>query len=196
MLSLYSESAPTALDLNVADPIHLFNRLARHLPLAPFSFEDDGKYRHHFGVSGCGFGDVIIYLGIPQKFKAAKIFEVGSGSSSVFVLDTLKASGLNTVCIFIDPYPARLYQPVGTVQAPHTIIETLVQHINLTILDALEANEILFINSLYVVNAGSDVHFEITAMLPRLKPGGIVRFRDVYRPFNWGNKWVFVSGNL
>ena len=54
----------------------------------------------------------------------------------------------------------------------------------------LEVNDILFIDSSHVVKTGSDVHFELTELIPRLRPGVVVHFHDIFYPFEYPKAWV------
>jgi hypothetical protein len=55
----------------------------------------------------------------------------------------------------------------------------------------LERNDILLIDSTHVMKTGSDVHFELFHLLPRLKPGVLVHVHDVVFPFEYPTQWVF-----
>lgn len=50
----------------------------------------------------------------------------------------------------------------------------------------LERDDILFIDSSHTVKPGGDVNFLIMEVLPRLRPGVIVHFDDIYLPFDYG----------
>ena len=50
---------------------------------------------------------------------------------------------------------------------------------------ALEAGDILFIDSSHVVAIGSDVIYLYLEVLPRLAPGVVVHAHDIFMPFNY-----------
>jgi hypothetical protein len=52
---------------------------------------------------------------------------------------------------------------------------------------------VLFIDSTHVSKAGSDVNHELFEILPRLKPGVLVHFHDVFWPFEYPEAWTFES---
>lgn len=54
----------------------------------------------------------------------------------------------------------------------------------------LEESDILFIYSPHVVKTGSDVHFVLTELLPRLRPSVAVHFHDIFYPFEYPKTWV------
>ena len=55
---------------------------------------------------------------------------------------------------------------------------------------ALEANDIVFIDSSHVVKIGSDVVYEFLELLPRLKAGVMVHFHDIFLPAEYPKSWV------
>ena len=64
-----------------------------------------------------------------------------------------------------------------------------VQQVPLSILDALQADDILFIDSTHVLRTGSDLCFELFEILPRLSPI-LVHFHDMFWPFEYPRSWV------
>ena len=53
------------------------------------------------------------------------------------------------------------------------------------IVNKLSENDILFIDSTHTVRPGSDVNYLILEILPRLNPGVIVHFHDIYLPYDY-----------
>ena len=49
---------------------------------------------------------------------------------------------------------------------------------------------ILFIDSSHVVSYGSDTVYELTAILPILKPGVLVHIHDIFLPYDYPSDWV------
>lgn len=187
---IFRRQAPAEIDLNTAGQLQLLTRLARHFPAAPFPERPDGQFRYYYTGSGYGYGDAVIYWSMLNEFRPSRIIEVGCGLSSILALDTIKLLDLPTGCTFIDPYPERFYRLAGTLEPGHQVIDQPVQRIDLSILDALGHDDILFIDSSHIVKTGSDVHFELTEMLPRLKPGVLIHFHDIPYPFEYGYRWV------
>lgn len=71
------------------------------------------------------------------------------------------------------------------------VIPARLQDVDLAEFDALEANDILFIDSTHVSKVGSDVNRIVFEVLPRLKPGVHVHFHDIFYPFEYPAQWVF-----
>jgi len=124
-----------------------------------------------------------------------RIIEVGSGYSSAVMLDVcteLRAHGIRCPKLdFIEPFPERLR---GLLREGDdgdcTIWEQEVQDVPLELFDALEANDLLFIDSSHVIKTGSDLWFLFFHALPRLKPGVWVFLHDITWPMEYPQSWV------
>jgi hypothetical protein len=68
-------------------------------------------------------------------------------------------------------------------------VETPIQHVDMSVVDRLVANDILFVDSSHVSKAGSDVNHILFELLPRLSPGVLVHFHDVLYPFEYPKEW-------
>jgi hypothetical protein len=85
--------------------------------------------------------------------------------------------------VSIDPNPDRFLRNgrEGTViQIPKAI-----QDMDLRLINELESGDILFIDSSHIIAVGSDVVCEYLEILPRLKPGVIVQFHDIFLPSDY-----------
>jgi hypothetical protein len=51
--------------------------------------------------------------------------------------------------------------------------------------EELGAGDLLFIDSSHTVRPGSDVNYIVLEVLPRLRPGVIVHFHDIYLPYDY-----------
>ena len=72
-----------------------------------------------------------------------------------------------------------------------TLIEKPVQEIDLEIFYELEANDIAFFDSTHVSKCNSDVNLIFFDILPRLKPGVLVHFHDIFYPFEYPKEWIY-----
>ena len=131
-------------------------------------------------------GDAICLANFLRELKPKRYIEIGNGFSSACALDTIESCDLGTDCLFIDPYPTRLRYPLGS----HRSIKARVQDVPLTVFDQLEQGDILFIDSTHILKTGSDLHYELFHILPRLRPGVFIHFHDVFYPFEYPPEWV------
>lgn len=134
-----------------------------------------------------GIKDGICLYNFFSELKPARFIEIGSGHSSSCVIDTIESFGLSTKCTFIEPYPERLTDLLRR----HTLIERRAQLVDLSLFDDLERGDILFIDSTHVLKTGSDVHYELFSILPRLRSGVFIHFHDIFFPFEYPHTWIF-----
>ena len=69
------------------------------------------------------------------------------------------------------------------------LVRKKVEDIDLTIFQQLEAGDILFIDSSYIIRPGGDVTFEILNILP-VKKGELVHFHDIFTPADYPVDWL------
>lgn len=154
-----------------------------------------GDYRYRAINDFFGFGDALMFSGMIQLFKPKRIIEVGCGWSSACAVDTIDKK-LNGQCklTFIEPHPERLQDAVGLMPSYASVIAAPIQDVPLERFDALDKNDILFIDSTHIVKTGSDVCHEVFNVMPRLKPGVIVHFHDIFWPFEYPRYWAVDQG--
>ncbi|MBM3392172.1 MAG: class I SAM-dependent methyltransferase [Betaproteobacteria bacterium] len=100
-----------------------------------------------------------------------------------------KAGAIHT---FIEPYPKLLMSMLKSEdQARCRIIPSRLQDVPLDEFAALEANDILFIDSTHVGKVGSDVNRVFFDILPRLNKGVYIHFHDIFYPFEYPKAWIF-----
>src|SRR5450756_1321944 len=118
-----------------------------------------------------------------------------SAASDVYkrqMLDTVERFQDDGVRLtFIEPYPGRLRSLLRAEDAKScTIVEKTVQNADLNLFTALEAGDILFIDSSHVSKAGSDVNYLLFEIFPRLKPGVWIHIHDIFSGFEYPDAWL------
>jgi predicted O-methyltransferase YrrM len=188
---------PEAIELNDRSQIDLLNKLSFYLKDVNIVKEPEKGRRYYSNNSYFKFTDAIILKGMIGVFRSEKIIEVGSGFSSAVMLDMLdEHPELNTQLCFIEPHPDRLNSLISNQDRQKTkIYNDNVQKIPLTIFEALNQNDMLFIDSSHVSKTGSDLNYLIFKILPRLKKGVIIHFHDVFYPFEYPLEWVKAGRN-
>lgn len=171
--------------------ISLWNDLLPHFRNMPFSGEARPGLRYRLDNPAYSWGDGSVLHAMIAHVKPRRIIEVGSGWSTVCTLDTID-SRLDRRCDFtvIEPFPELMWQLVASGSAPSRVIPSQIQQVPLETFDELEENDILFIDSTHVVRTGSDVCHEVFEVLPRLKPGVLVHFHDIFWPFEYPRMWA------
>lgn len=138
-----------------------------------------------------GESDGAVYHSMLRSLRPKTVIEVGSGFSSAIALDVRDQDlpGLNL--IFIEPYPERLLSLLQERdRASTTLHRKAVQDVPIEVFDALERDDILFIDSTHVSKPGSDVNWLLFRVLPRLKPGVVVHVHDIFYPFEYRDSWL------
>jgi hypothetical protein len=180
------------VDLNEQGIMATFDRLARHFDEIDFPEAKAPTHRYYFQNDFYNYGDAMLLSAMVREFQPPRIIEVGSGFSSAVLLDTLDAMNAGQIkCTFIEPYPERLRLLLRTQDERRVeIIESPIQSVPLSIFEGLEAGSLLFFDTTHISRTGSDVNHEIFQILPRLKPGVIVHFHDVFDQFEYPASWV------
>lgn len=133
-----------------------------------------------------GFSSAALLHAMIRSFLPRRMVEVGGGYSSLISLAALKANGPDWHFTSIEPYPAAwLREALAREGQRAALIERQAQSLDPALFEALEENDILFIDSSHVSNLASDVNFLFLRVLPRLKPGVIVHVHDVYLPYEY-----------
>jgi hypothetical protein len=159
----------------------------------PFGDLSDSENRYGYRSGPYPYGDAIMLRAIIGHYRPRRIIEIGSGASSVCMLDSAEHAGLDDFQLTcIEPFPTRLRSLLRPGDERHVVIhERGVQGMPLGLFQELEANDILFIDSTHVLKTGSDVHYELFHILPTLKPGVLVHFHDCRYPFEYSRQLVF-----
>jgi len=138
------------------------------------------------------YADAITLRTMIHHLQPRRIIEIGSGYSTACMLDSAEHMGLTNLQITcVEPNAERLRSVLRAADSKIVnIIEDLVQNVPPSAVDELEPNDILFIDSSHVLKTGSDVHYEIFHLLPRLKKGVVVHFHDIMYPFEYPDEWI------
>lgn len=180
------------IDLRVQEQLNLLQTFATFYPELPFPEAPSPEYRYYLKAEYFPYTDGIILYSMLRYFKPKKVIEVGSGFSSAAMLD-INDCFLNreTKFTFIEPYPDRLNRLLSEQdKQQHEIIEQFVQDVNLEHFETLDSGDVLFIDSSHVVKVGSDVSRLLFHVLPRLKPGVIIHFHDIFCGFEYPKDWI------
>jgi hypothetical protein len=151
------------------------------------------EFRYYVNNDMFGIGDAIVLSAFLSHFKPANWIEVGSGFSSAILLDTLdRDSTLKTKVVFIEPNTDRLEALIRQEDRERvSIIKSIVQDVPLETYEILGAGDVLFLDTTHISKTGSDVNHEVFQILPRLKPGVIVHFHDVFDVLEYPDEWIY-----
>jgi glycosyltransferase involved in cell wall biosynthesis len=193
-------SALPGLDMNDDVPLrmmkHIFppflDEFRERFPLYKKEGADPDFYLINGGYMAV---DAHVYYCLIRQNRPRRILEIGVGNSTLLAIAANaynEKDGRRACLTSVDPYPWELFR--GGYPGLDELIDRRVQEVPLATFEALEADDILFIDSSHVIRSGNDVHFEFLEVLPRLKPGVLVHVHDVSLPKPYPK--VYFDNNL
>ena len=130
--------------------------------------------------------DAAAAYAIVRDTRPKKVVEVGCGHSTRFLARAVADGGLATRITAIDPEPRASLAGLEV-----RWLKQKVQEVDITLFAALEANDILFIDSSHQLQAGSDVEHLFLRVLPSLKSGVRIHFHDIFLPADYPREWAW-----
>lgn len=132
--------------------------------------------------------DAAVLYAMVRTAKPRQIIEIGAGHSTRFMVRAVADGGLATRITTIDPAPRRSPEVL-----PVDFENCRVQDVALERFDVLESGDILFVDSSHKYAPGSDVAFVLDEVLPRLRPGVLLQFHDIFLPGGYPVDWAWRS---
>lgn len=179
------------LRLNEDVQLRLLEEFAGLYADMPFKEEKTPGLRYHFDNIWFRHTDAVVLYCMIRHLRPRRIIEIGSGFSSLVMLDTNEVHFENSIsCTCIDPDMGRLVPALKPGDMDRvTVVDRQVQKVDLGIFDDLDGRDILFIDSSHVTKTRSDVNRIVFEVLPRLREGVHVHFHDVFYPFEYPEQW-------
>jgi hypothetical protein len=179
------------IDLRPKAQRSYYEDLLNRFPVLPFPSQPAEGYRYFTDNGWFEFSDALTLSGVIRKEKPRRIVEIGSGFSTAVTLDTLNHTKHSPALTFIEPFPDRLNALLlPEDKAAASILVKPVQEVPFSVFDQLDTQDILFIDTSHVAKVGSDVTFILLRVLPRLRPGVIIHFHDMFYPFSYPVSWI------
>jgi hypothetical protein len=191
LFDLEKTSLP-GIELQIDRQAQLLDILGGFINGIPFQENRSEGFRYHFRNEYFSWADGVTLFCMLRYLRPKRVIEVGSGHSSALMLDTNdRFLGRNVDFTFIEPNPERLESLIwATDRSKTTIFRQAVQETPMSVFEALQSGDILFVDSSHVSKTGSDVNFLLFEVLPTLAQGVHVHFHDVFHPFEYPKAWV------
>jgi predicted O-methyltransferase YrrM len=147
---------------------------------------DSGSDEFHLDNGYYFRGEAEVLYAIIRRHTPRQVLELGGGFSTLVSAEACVANaraGNATQMTSVDPEP-RTPLPerlAGTVRREVTDARELPLERFL----ALEADDVLFIDTTHTVKRGSEVNRLVLEVLPRLRPGVLVHFHDIFLPYEY-----------
>ncbi|MCU0285011.1 MAG: class I SAM-dependent methyltransferase [Acidobacteria bacterium] len=187
------ESELPGLEMNEKMQIHflkdIFPKYAHE-----YIFPDDSynKYAFNFKHASIVSFDAEVLHSFIREFKPKRIFEIGSGSTTLLITQAVSLNENNGITIAHDPYPVQLQEP-GKIPGLTKLDKRKAETIEPGYFSRLEENDILFIDSTHALKIGGDVRHLYLEVIPRLKKGVLIHFHDILFPKEYFKDWVLTN---
>jgi len=190
IFSINSKAIP-GVELNEENQLTLLTKFEQYYPEIPFK-DSKNERRYYYNNGFYLHSDAIFLYSMIRYFHPKRIIEIGAGFSSAAMLDSVDSLGFqDTEFTFIDPFPDRLKSLLRKEDYLRcTIIEERLEDVDVTIVDQLTDNDILFVDSSHVCKTGSDVNKIILEILPKLNRNVLIHFHDIFFPFEYPKSWI------
>ena len=135
-------------------------------------------------------GDAEFLYNLIRLKKSARVFEIGSGNSTLMAMKAIKNNqkeilGYKCKHLCIEPYEMPWLEKTDV-----TVVRQRVEDVDKAIFSELASGDILFIDSSHIIRPQGDVLFEYLELLPSLKKGVIVHIHDIFSPRDYLKEWV------
>ncbi len=158
-------------------------------------WDNNGKdYKYFFDNESFSGGDADILYSMIRKYKPHKIIEIGSGYSTLMIIEALdankqeaEAQGESYYCehTCIEPYEMPWLEKTTA-----KILRSKVEEIDKSVFTSLQENDILFIDSSHIIRPQGDVLKEYLEILPLLQKGVLVHIHDIFTPRDYADDWL------
>lgn len=188
--SLSRERSLPGIDWNVEEQLRVLDALHFSGELEDVPQSAPGGLEFYMNNGSFVSGDAEYWYQLIRLKKPKRIFEIGSGNSTLMAIRALRRNqgedaSYNCKHVCIEPYPMPWLQ-----ELPVTLIREKVEDIDAGFFSELEENDVLFIDSSHVIRPQGDVLYEYLELLPILGKGVIVHVHDVFSPRNYPAQWL------
>jgi hypothetical protein len=128
--------------------------------------------------------DAMALMSFIARNKPRTYFEVGSGYSTVAARHAVKALGLNTRIVSVDPKPRADIDTLCD-----TVIRAPFEELMPENYRVIESGDVVFIDNSHYCFQGSDATTVFLDFIPSLPVGVVVGIHDVFLPFDYPDVW-------
>ena len=131
-------------------------------------------------------GDAELLYAMVRRHRPERMIELGSGFTTLVAAEACERNAVDgAACRYdvYDPYPRDLVP--GDAAFPTSTHEQRAQDVPVAAFDALAGGDMLIVDTTHVVKMGGDVNRVILDVLPRLAPGVLVHFHDIWLPWEY-----------
>lgn len=139
------------VDLNVEGQMETVGAVAPFCADQPFTELSAARFKvpnDNFSI-----GEAVLYYGFLRWLRPSRVVEVGSGYTTAVLLDTLdREDQPATAVTCVEPHPELMQSLLRPGDAARLrIVASELQDVDFAVFDALEANDLLFVDSTHVM---------------------------------------------
>ncbi len=178
------------IDWNIDKQLMLLDSFTATSELERYNVHSDDELQFSFENSAFNSGDAEFWYQLIRLKKPSRIFEIGSGNSTLIAIDAIKQNmaedpGYKCKHVCIEPYEMAWLEKTGV-----EVLREKVEDVDVNFFRELEENDILFIDSSHIIRPEGDVLFEYLELLPQINRGVIVHVHDIFSPRNYLKEWL------
>jgi hypothetical protein len=175
---------------NVAEQLDLLKRCRFQTELESMPASKNGDLAFDFDNVAFGGGDADFLYNMIRLKKPARIFEIGSGHSTLMAIEAIDRNkkenpGYSCKHLCIEPYEQPWLERAGVI-----VVRQRVEELDVAFFSELEKDDLLFIDSSHVIRPQGDVLFEYLELLSSLKTGVVVHIHDIFSPGDYPEVWI------
>jgi hypothetical protein len=134
--------------------------------------------------------DADVLYAMARALKPDRIVELGSGFTSLVLAQACvrnREEGSPVLYSAFDPYPGVASPPPPGLDE---LALTPAQEVPAETFESLGAGDLLVVDTTHTVKIGGDVNHIVLDVLPRLRPGVVVHFHDIFLPWEYPRPWL------
>lgn len=135
-------------------------------------------------------GDAEFWYQLVRLKKPRRIFEVGSGNSTLAAIQAIRRNQVEDSAYACKHVCIEPYEMPWLERTTASVVRKKVEDVDVTFFSELEEDDVLFIDSSHIIRPEGDVLFEYLELLPTLNRGVIVHVHDIFSPRNYPEQWL------
>ena len=188
--ALFQDRRLTGVNWNVPGQMEMLEKFVFSAELENIPHKKPRTLKFYLNNGAFESGDAEYWYQIIRAIKPKRIFEVGSGNSTLMAISAINKNeeeDPNYKCehLCIEPYEMPWLENSGV-----SVVRKRVEDVKLSFFSQLEKDDILFIDSSHIIRPQGDVLFEYLELLPSLNVGVIVHVHDIFSPKNYLKEWL------
>jgi hypothetical protein len=178
------------INWNISGQLEFLERFVFSPELVNIPKDKPAPLKFHFNNAMFKSGDAEYWYQLIRTIKPRKIFEVGSGNSTLMAMNALAQNQVDDPSYKCEHICIEPYEMPWLEESDVSVVRSKVEDVELSFFSKLEENDILFIDSSHIIRPEGDVLFEYLELLPSLKKGVIVHIHDIFSPKNYLKQWL------